>query len=253
MISDQRYKAIIEKLENNSTVSVSDLVKEFQVSEMTIRRDLATLEKRGLLHRVHGGATSLRGRSYEPPFLTRVAENIEYKRKIGKAASSLIQNGDSLTLDVGTTTLEIARNLHTKQDLTVITPSLRIANELVDHPGIRIILTGGIIRSGEYSMVGHLAERIFSDFFVDKLFLGAGAVDIKAGLSEFNIEDTLVKRAMIKSAKRVILVADSTKFSRVAFTSIVPISNVHTIVTDTDIDPHLVSQIRKEGIEVILA
>lgn len=253
MISDLRYKKIIEKLESDGTVTVADLVREFDVSEMTIRRDLDTLENRGLLRRVHGGAVSQRGRSYEPPFMSRATENTDAKKRIGQAAAATIQNGDSITLDVGTTTLELARNLHTKQDLTVITPSLQIANELINHPGIRLILTGGILRTGEFSMVGHLAERIFADFFVDKLFLGAGAVNLKEGISEFNIEDTLVKRAMLRNAKKVYLVADSSKFGQVAFTSIIPISSVHSVITDTDLDPRTISDLRKEGIEVILA
>ncbi len=253
MISDQRHQTIINLLENLGAVTVSDLVKEFKVSEMTIRRDLDILENQGLLRRVHGGAVSRRGRSYEPPFMLRTSENLENKIRISQAAANLIQNGDSITLDVGTTTLEIARHLQNKQDLTVITPSLQIANELINHPGIRLILTGGILRIGELSMVGHLAERIFKDFFVDKLFLGAGAVDLKAGVSEFNIEDALVKRAMVKSAKSVVLVADSSKFNQVAFTSIVPLSDIHTIVTDKELDPHLGAQIQANGIELILA
>ena len=179
MISDQRHQTIINLLEDLGAVTVSDLVKEFKVSEMTIRRDLDILENQGLLRRVHGGAVSRRGRSYEPPFMLRTSENLENKIRISQAAADLIQNGDSITLDVGTTTLEIARHLQNKQDLTVITPSLQIANELINHPGIRLILTGGILRIGELSMVGHLAERIFEDFFVDKLFLGAGAVDLR--------------------------------------------------------------------------
>ena len=253
MISDQRHQTIINLLEDLGAVTVSDLVKEFKVSEMTIRRDLDILENQGLLRRVHGGAVSRRGRSYEPPFMLRTSENLENKIRISQAAADLIQNGDSITLDVGTTTLEIARHLQNKQDLTVITPSLQIANELINHPGIRLILTGGILRIGELSMVGHLAERIFEDFFVDKLFLGAGAVDLKAGVSEFNIEDALVKRAMVKSAKSVVLVADSSKFNQVAFTSIVPLSDIHTIITDKELDPRLAAQIQAKGIELILA
>jgi len=253
MISDQRHQTIINLLEDLGAVTVSDLVKEFKVSEMTIRRDLDILENQGLLRRVHGGAVSRRGRSYEPPFMLRTSENLENKIRISQAAADLIQNGDSITLDVGTTTLEIARHLQNKQDLTVITPSLQIANELINHPGIRLILTGGILRIGELSMVGHLAERIFEDFFVDKLFLGAGAVDLKTGISEFNIEDALVKRAMVKSAKSVVLVADSSKFNQVAFTSIVPLSDIHTIITDKELDPRLAAQIQAKGIELILA
>jgi DeoR/GlpR family transcriptional regulator of sugar metabolism len=253
MISDQRHQTIINLLEDLGAVTVSDLVKEFKVSEMTIRRDLDILENQGLLRRVHGGAVSRRGRSYEPPFMLRTSENLDNKIRISQAAANLIQNGDSITLDVGTTTLEIARHLQNKQDLTVITPSLQIANELINHPGIRLILTGGILRIGELSMVGHLAERIFEDFFVDKLFLGAGAVDLKTGVSEFNIEDALVKRAMVKSAKSVVLVADSSKFNQVAFTAIVPLSEIHTIITDKELDPHLATQIQAKGLELILA
>jgi DeoR/GlpR family transcriptional regulator of sugar metabolism len=252
MISNTRHQKIISLLEDKGEVTVADLVDEFNVSEMTIRRDLDILDNQGLLRRVHGGAVSQRGRSYEPPILLRAAENPECKQRIGVMAASLIQNGDSLTLDVGTTTLEIARNLHTKQDLTVITPSLQIANELTKHPGIRLIVTGGILRTGELSLVGHLAERIFDEFFVDKLFLGAGAVDVTLGISEFNLEDTLIKRAMVKNAKRVILVADSSKFNQVAFTSITSLSKIHTIVTDNNLYPQLVSQLKDMGIELIL-
>ena len=252
MISDLRHQKIINKLENLGAVTVSDLVKEFSVSEMTIRRDLDILENQGLLRRVHGGAVNQRGRSYEPPFLLRSSENQESKGRIGKAAAEFVQNGDSITLDVGTTTLEIARNLHNKQDITIITPSLQIANELVNHPGFRLILTGGVLRTGELSMIGNLAERIFDEFYVDKLFLGAGAVDLLVGVSKFNIEDAMVKRAMVKSAKQVILVADSSKFHQVAFTSITPLSSVQTIVTDNDLNPDFAAQIKETGVELIL-
>lgn len=252
MISDHRHQVIVNKLESQGSVVVSDLVKEFGVSEMTIRRDLVILENKGLLRRVHGGAVSQRGRSYEPPYLMRSTENLESKQRIGQFAASLVNNGDSLTLDIGTTTFEIAKNLHSKNDLTIITPSLQIANELTSHPGIRLILSGGILRPGELSLVGHLAERVFEEFYVDKLFLAAGAVDFKNGASEFNIEDALVKRAMVKNAKQVILVTDSSKFNQVAFTSIVDLKSIHTIVTDNELDPKIVSKLNDEGIEVFL-
>lgn len=252
MISDLRHQKIINHLENQGSVTVSDLVKEFGVSEMTIRRDLDILENKGLLRRVHGGAVSRRGRSYEPPFIMRSTENLESKQRIGQMAASLVNNGDSITLDIGTTTLEIAKNLHSKHDLTIITPSLQIANELVNHQGIRLIISGGVLRPGELSMVGHLAERVFEEFYVDKLFLGAGAIDLKNGASEFNIEDALVKRAMVKTAKQVILVADSTKFNQIAFTSIVDTQSIHTIITDNELNPDIASQLEAKGIEVFL-
>lgn len=246
-----RQQTILDQLDKDGSVSVTDMVARFEVSEMTIRRDLAQLEKQGLLRRVYGGAVSQRGRSYEPPFILRTTENLDSKQRIGAAAAALIKNGDSISLDVGTTTLELAKNLHTKQNLTVITASLQIANELINHPGIRLIVTGGILRPGELSLIGHLSENAFREFYVDKLFLAAGAVDLQEGVTEFNLEDTLIKRAMIKNAKQIILIVDSSKFQQTAFASILPLQLIHTIITDNEIDDELAHQIRSLGIELI--
>jgi len=252
MLSDERHHQIAELLEKNGNVTVSELVKLFDVSEMTIRRDFDVLEAQGILRRVHGGAISNRGRSFEPPFISRSIENLPDKQRIGKAAADLIANGDSITLDVGTTTLEIAKNIKDKQDLTVITPSLHIAWELINHHGIRLILTGGFLRHGELSMVGYLAERVFAEVFVDKLFLGAGGVDLRTGATEFNLEDTLVKRAMVQSAKEVILVVDSSKFKSIALGLIVPLSKIHTIVTDNNLDPEIQKKMEDMGLRLII-
>ncbi len=253
MLQSERQQIILELLSEKGAVTVGDLVERFNVSEMTIRRDLFLLERKRLLRRVRGGAVSDRGRAYEPPYLMRSDERREEKERIGRAAANLVQNGDSVTLDVGTTTLEVARALVNKHDLTVITPSFRIASLLADSPGMRIILTGGILRPGELSLVGHLAERVFKDFFVDKLFLGAGAVDFEGGLTEFNLEDALVKQAMLKSAKEVILVVDSSKFNKLAFTAIAPLQVVDRLVTDSGLDRASVTRLEEMGIEVILA
>lgn len=253
ILSEERHQVILDLLEESGSVTVNEMVERFGVSEMTIRRDLDILEKKGLLRRVHGGAVLDRGRSYEPPFLSRAVENLEAKQRIGRVAADMIQNGDSITLDVGTTTMEIARHIAGKQNLTVITPCLQIASLLAENPNIRLILTGGIVRPGELSMVGHLAERALKDFYVDKLFLGAAGVDFNAGLTEYNLEDTLVKQVMIKNAKEVILVADSSKFGRIAFTSIAPLSVVSRLITDQEADTEVVTRLRRQNIEVVLA
>jgi DeoR/GlpR family transcriptional regulator of sugar metabolism len=253
ILSEERHQVILDLLEESGSVTVNEMVERFGVSEMTIRRDLDILEKKGLLRRVHGGAVLDRGRSYEPPFLSRAVENLEAKQRIGRVAADMIQNGDSITLDVGTTTMEIARHITGKQNLTVITPCLQIASLLAENPNIRLILTGGIVRPGELSMVGHLAERALKDFYVDKLFLGAAGVDFNAGLTEYNLEDTLVKQVMIKNAKEVILVADSSKFGRIAFTSIAPLSVVSRLITDQEADGEIVARLRRQNIEVVLA
>jgi DeoR/GlpR family transcriptional regulator of sugar metabolism len=239
-------------LESSGTVLVPDLVSRLNVSEMTIRRDLAALERKGLLRRVYGGAVSSRGRSYEPPFILRSAAHIEEKKRIGKAAAELIHNGDSVMLDVGTTTLEVAHHLADHHNLTIITPCFQIANMLVEHPGIRLILTGGILRPVELSMVGHLAEHAIREFYVDKLFLAAGGIDLKAGLTEFNMEDALVKQAMLLSAKDVTLVADSSKFGQVAFAAIAPLKAVNRIITDRNLSHVLAQGIEKLDIELLL-
>lgn len=253
VLSEERHQVILDILEGRGSITISELVKRFDVSEMTIRRDLDILEKKGFLRRVHGGAVLDHGRSYEPPFVTRAVENLSVKQQIAKVAAGLIENGDSLILDVGTTTLEIARQLLDKQNLTVITPCLQIAVLLAENPNIRLILTGGIVRPREHSMVGHLAERALQDFFVDKLFLGAAGVDFEAGLTEYNLEDTMVKQVMIKKAKRVILVTDASKFGRIAFTAIAPLNVVNTLITDNAIDPEWLARLRKQNIEIILA
>lgn len=253
MLSEERHQEILRIIEMEGSVLVNDLVSKFNVSEMTIRRDLDTLDKKGLLRRVHGGAMSDVGRSYEPPYLTRTSLNQEEKAKIGEVAASLINHGDSVSLDVGTTTLEIAHNIADKQNLTIITPCLQIASLLCENPNIRLILSGGILRPGELSMVGHIAERVFEEFFVDKLFLGAAGVDIESGLTEYNLEDTQVKKAMIKNAKQVILVADSKKFNRVAFTAIAPIDVLDIVVTDKGVEEGIVKKLQDRNIDVWLA
>jgi DeoR/GlpR family transcriptional regulator of sugar metabolism len=252
MIQEERRQKILQLIETHGSVDVSDLCTRFGVSEMTIRRDLSDLQSKGLLRRVRGGAVNARGRSYEPPFLIRAMEHRAEKARIGQVAAALISDGDSVALDVGTTTLEIARHLEGRQNLTIVTPSLHIANVLASQPGIRLILTGGILRPDELSLIGSMAERAFHDFYVDKLFLGIGAIDLQAGLTEFNLEDAQVKRAMLGTAKECIVVADSSKFGRIAFVAAASLKDVDKIVTDSALDPQVAEQLRELDIEVIL-
>lgn len=253
MTEKTRHSNILTLIEEQGEVRVTDLCEKFSVSEMTIRRDLTALERAGLVRRTHGGAVSARGRSYEPPFLSRAGTNLAQKERIGQLAASLIHDGDSIALDVGTTTLEVGRALKDKHNLTVLTASLNIANLLASSPGIRLIVVGGIVRPGELSMVGHLAERAFREFYVDKLFLGVGGISLEAGLTEFNLEDALVKQAMIKTAKERIVVADSSKLNRIAFTLVAPLSEIHTLITGNESDETTVQQLRQAGLRVLLA
>lgn len=245
-----RRSFILQQVESRGSVTVASLADQLQVSEMTIRRDLNDLEKDGLVKRIYGGAVSARGRSYEPPLLLRSKEHAPEKKAIGHRAAQLVADGDSIALDVGTTTLEVARQLQDRRNLTIITPSLHIANLFVNNPHIRLILPGGTVRPGEASMIGDLAQQSFKDLFVDRLFLGVGGIDVEAGITEFNLDDAFVKRAMIQSAKEVIVVADASKFDRVAFAAIAPLSAIHVLITDEPPAHDLAAALEEHGIIV---
>lgn len=253
MGNENRRTLIIQEIEDRGSVSVVDLAERMHVSEMTIRRDLTDLEREGIVRRVHGGAVSARGRSYEPPLRLRSTEHQDAKEQIGRIAAELVADGDSIALDIGTTTMELARHLVGRRNLTVLTCSLHIANLLLGQPDIRLILSGGIIRPGEASLVGDLAQHAYKNLFVDRLFLGVGAVDLQAGLTEYNWDDALVKQAMIRSAKEVILLTDSSKFNRVAFAGVAPLSVVHQIVTDRNLDAEMSARLTQLGIVVHIA
>lgn len=257
MLKAERQRLILEILESNRNVTVSDLCNQFDVSEMTIRRDLSELEQQGLLRRVYGGAIRDLGRSYEPPYQLRSIKNIEAKQAIGKKAAEMVFDGESIALDTGTTTLEIARHLSGVHNLTIITTSLNIANLVVNnfvlHNDVRLILTGGIVRSGELSMIGHIPVNTLQDFHVDKAFIGIGALDLEDGLTEFSMEDALVKRALLKNARERIIVVDGSKFGVVAFTSVCPLSNVHTIITDRYAPVDTVAELKQMGIQLVIA
>jgi DeoR/GlpR family transcriptional regulator of sugar metabolism len=247
----ERQRGILEIIQTQSTISVPELAKRFSVSGMTIRRDLRRLDHTGLLRRVHGGAIADRGRSFEPAYLTRASEQERQKEAIGRYGATLIAEGDSIALDVGTTTLEIARRLVGMQNLTIITSSLRIAAVLADSPGVRLIVSGGILRSGEQSLVGHLAERALQDFHVDKAFIGVGGIDPQNGLTEFNLEDTLVKRVIIEHAKKVVVAADSSKLGRTCLNLVAPLARVDVLLTDDGAPPGVINALRQKGLEVI--
>jgi DeoR/GlpR family transcriptional regulator of sugar metabolism len=256
MIAAERHQKILEMVAEAGQISTSEICEVFDVSEMTARRDLTTLDRQGLLRRVHGGAIRSLGRSYEPPFSTRSVKNQIYKTKIGLRAAGLIYDGDSIALDVGTTTLEIVPGLKEHHDLTILTSCLQIANAVVStlsiESDVRLIVAGGIVRPRELSMIGSITEQIYADLHVDKAFLGIGGISLEDGLTEFNMEDARVKQSLIKSAQEVIVVADSSKFGQTTFTSVAPIEAVDRIVTDSHATDQMVKELEQRGVEVLL-
>jgi DeoR/GlpR family transcriptional regulator of sugar metabolism len=249
----ERRQITLESLSEHGEVSVAELSRAAGVSEMTIRRDLEALEREGLLRRVHGGAISAVSRGYEPPFALRAGREPEAKTRIGQLAATLVSEGETAAIDVGTTTLAFARALDSGAGLTVVTPSVRVAELLAGNASMRVILTGGITRPGELSLVGDLAERAFEDLYCDTAFLGVGGIDAGAGLTEFNLDDARVKRAALTSARRCVVLADATKLAKIAFARICPIERVDVLVTDSSADESALNPIRDAGVEVLLA
>ncbi len=253
----ERHSKIIEVVLERGRVTIPEICQMFHVSEMTARRDLNELDRQGLLRRVHGGAVANLGRSYEPPYQMRATKNQEAKAAIGQKAAELIYDGDSIALDVGTTTLEIVRGLKGKRNLTILTNCLQIANLVVDVLSLeteaRLIVAGGIVRPRELSMIGALPERVYQEFHVDKAFIGIAGISLEDGLTEYNIEDAQIKRILFRSAREKIVVADSSKFGVTTFASVAPLSAVDKIVTDARAPADMVEQIRQLGVEVICA
>lgn len=252
-LPEHRRSFILRTVEERGSVTVVELAERFNVSTMTIRRDLVELEKDGTVRRIHGGAVSARGRSYEPTYTVRAGIMQEQKQRIGRMAAGLVADGDSIALDIGTTTLEAARALLGRRNLTIVTPSLHIANLFLDQPEVRLVVTGGIARPVEGSLIGELARHTFERLYVDRLFLGVACLDGAYGLSEYNWDDALIKQAMISSAKEVVALADSSKFGKVAFAHVADFSQIHVLVTDREPPEPVMDRLRAANVSVLIA
>ena len=248
-----RRQQILKMVETRQSVTVADLCDTLAVSEVTIRRDLRHLSDQQLIRRVHGGAVAGRGRNYEPPNIIRATTNEAQKKAIALQAAKLVNEGDSIALDIGTTTLALAQTLVGMSNLTIITASLPIANVLVESPRSRLILTGGIVRVQELSMIGHIAARTYQDFHLDRAFVGVGGVHLDAGLTEYNQDDTLIKQAMMRKAKQIIVLADSSKMGRTCFMTIAPLEEIDILITDSGARSQDVGDLRKRGVQVMVA
>ncbi|NLG70317.1 MAG: DeoR/GlpR transcriptional regulator, partial [Firmicutes bacterium] len=195
------------------------------------------------------GAVLARGTRFERPFAAQEARFREEKQRIGAAAAGLIEDGDTIILDIGTTTTEIARHLPQVTNLVVVTSALNIALELERHPGVTVVVTGGTLRPMQHSLVNPLATVLLAQINADKLFLGCNGVSADKGITNSNLQEAEVKRAMIAAAKRVIVVADSSKIGAVAAAHVAPISVVHQVITDDHADEAELDRLRQRGVE----
>ena len=253
MNSQLRYETTLELLQEKGELSVVELSERTGASPMTIRRDLQVLEQEGVLRRVHGGAISLTSRGDLPPYSVREKRAMEAKERIGQAAASMIGERETVIIDVGTTTLEAARALRGRRNLTVITPSLHIANVLAKEQGIRLMVTGGTVTQGDLSLIGDLAEDAFVRLRFDTLVMGVGGVEAEVGCTEFNSDDARVKRAALATVRRCIVVADSSKLGVVTFARVCPLDSVDVVITDARAQPEQVAALESTHVEVVVA
>jgi DeoR family transcriptional regulator of aga operon len=247
-----RRVLILEKLDSQGQVDVSSLSKELGVSEVTIRNDLTKLEQKNMLIRARGGAIKLDRVGVDFAISDKKQQHLEEKKLIGQMAAELIEDGDTIILDSGTTTLEIAKNLNRIEDLTVITNALNIASLLAEHKNASVILPGGFLRKNSLSLVGATAEESFRNYFCDKLFLAVDGFNTTHGLSTPNVEEAHLNRIMIQISKKVIVVTDSSKFLKRSFAFIAPISAVDVVVTDSGIPLEDQKKLENAGIQVII-
>jgi DeoR/GlpR family transcriptional regulator of sugar metabolism len=235
MLLFERRQWIEKQVITKGKVDIEELSKQLNVSSMTIRRDLAELEKAGKVIRTHGGAVSPKSFIGETPYASKKEKNIQEKQMIAKKAITLIPENASILLDSGTTTMEVARLIKDRDDLTVITNDIKIAAELIDSQ-LKVIVTGGELQNSVGALYGWPTQEILKNIHVDIFFLGAHAVDIDSGVTAPTFEKSLIKKLMIQAAQTTWLLADSSKFNKKAFSAVCPIKSLEGIITDAKLD-----------------
>ncbi|MEY2916578.1 MAG: hypothetical protein RIS73_292 [Bacteroidota bacterium] len=253
MLANQRRDKILELLQEDGSAKVLDLAKLFKVTEVTIRQDLEKLDKEGLITREHGGAFLKNIKNQVQTFSLAHQENLDKKGLIAAKCIEYIEPGDTIILDSGSTTTEIAKKLKGFKNLTVITNALNIALMLGVEPGIEVIVTGGEFKPPTLSLTGQKAADFFKGLNAQKLFLATAGISLKAGLTYPSISDLVVKKAMIEAAETTYLVADSTKMSKAAFASLGALSLIDYIITDKGIDKKHRQIFKDNDIQLIIA
>lgn len=250
---DRREK-ILKLISEKGKVYVDELSSLCKVSEVTIRNDLNQLEKKNYLIRARGGALKFEGQ-VSLDFNLSEKHKLHYTEKasIGKKAASLVNDSETIILDSGTTTAEIAKNLAHLNNISVITNAINIVNILAQFQAINVIIPGGYLRKNSLSLVGPLAEKNFKNFYVDKVFIGVDGFDPNIGAFTPNIEEAFLNEIMISIAKEVILVTDSSKFNRKSLAFICPVSVINTIVSDEGLSQSDRKKLEDGGVKVIIA
>jgi DeoR/GlpR family transcriptional regulator of sugar metabolism len=250
---EQRMQQVLRMLETRDSVHVTELTEAFSVSEVTVRSDLATLARQGLVARVRGGVRALQRGQSELAFDLRLRIEADPKRAIARAAAALVGEGEAVALDSSTTAYYLALELRAKQELVVVTNGLLIAAALADAPGVTVLVTGGTLRLSAMSLVGDLGTDVLRTTRINKGFLGARGLSLERGLMDLNPDEVRIKQEMADACEQVYGILDGTKWHRSALLSFAPLDDVHGVVTDASAPAEEVAAWREAGVNVIVA
>lgn len=252
--TSERREQIIQRLRQQGSVQVNDLSVLFSVSTVTIRNDLAFLEKQGIAVRAYGGALICDSNTpgVEPSVEDKSSLNTAVKRSIAKAAAEMIKPGHRVILDSGTTTYEIARLMRQHTDVIAMTNGMNVASALLEAEGVELLMTGGHLRRQSLSFYGDQAEQSLQNYHFDMLFLGVDAIDLERGVSTHNEDEARLNRRMCEVAERIIVVTDSSKFNRSSLHKIIDTQRIHTIIVDEGIPAECLQELHRSGVEVII-
>lgn len=255
LFAEERKSQIVDLVKSRTKVLVPELVDYFKVSPGTIRNDLRDLEQLGLIKRTHGGAipSSYLKAGHELDTDRKVVENLQQKQAIAASAIQLIEEGDIIALDTGTTTYELAKLMSSYQNLTVVLNDIEIARYLEDCDGINVILLGGTIRKKFHCTVGPIAANTLSELNVDKVFLATNGFSLEKGCTTPDTNQAEIKKLMLKVATKVIVLCDSSKLGVNSFMQFAPLSEIDVFVTDHMVNPAIRQELLKQGLEVIVA
>jgi len=249
VLKEERQQRLLSYINDRRRATVDELSAFLDVSKVTIRRDLDELNDIGLVAKTFGGALSKDSiLSMEIPSSRKTSLCIDEKRRIGEMAASMVEDGDVVIIDSGTTTLEIAKRIAEKR-VIVITNDLGVAMVLASRPSVTLVLAGGVVESGVNVTTGHQAEEVFSQIHANKTFLGADALSLDDGITDRSYAQLPIKRAMLRAAEKKIVAADHTKFGQHVFARVCPMSEIDTLVTDA-IDPAFCESVRALGVDV---
>lgn len=251
MLAAERRNLILEKLQDEKKVVVSELSELFEVSEETIRRDLEKFDREGLATKSYGGAVLNENNNIDMPFQVRKKKNMQGKRAIAELIRGLVSDGEHIIVDPSTTAVPIVQSLRGKERLTIITNSIEVLLELTDMPGWDVISTGGTLKENYLALVGARAIDSISSFNADKVILSCKGIDRKKGITDANDMFSQVKKAMLRSAAQRILAVDYTKFGRVAFSQICTLEDIDMVVTDVKPSDEWMSFFEQRGIKCL--